>query len=105
MRDRTAIARRTRALVERLGATDRALLLAQQAMFQRRWQDACEPYREVLARDSLSFDAWYGLAQCNAEDPVVLRDPKDSARFVFRGSSHSAALAYRNALTLAPSFN
>ena len=28
MRDRTAIARRTRALVERLGATDRSLLLA-----------------------------------------------------------------------------
>ncbi len=103
--DRATIARRASALGKRLGPTDRALLLAQQAMFQRRWQDACEPYREVLARDSLSFDAWYGLAQCNAEDPVVLRDPKDSARFVFRGSWHSAALAYRKALTLAPSFN
>ena len=103
--DRATIARRARALVERLGPTDRALLLAQQAMFERRWQGACERYREVLARDSLNFDAWYGLAQCNAEDPVVIRDPRDSARFVFRGSWHTAALAYRNALTLAPSFN
>src|SRR5437762_5729926 len=105
MRDRTAIARRTRALVERLGATDRSLLLAQQAMFQRRWPDACERYREVLKRDSLSFDAWYGLAQCNADDPVVIRDPADSTRFVFRGSWHSAEVAYAKALMLAPSFN
>jgi len=103
--DRATIARRASALVERLGPTDRALLLAQQAMFERRWPEACERYREVLARDSLNFDAWYGLAQCNAEDPVVIRDPRDSARFVFRGSWHTAALAYRRALLLAPSFN
>src|SRR5437667_4639899 len=103
--DRATIARRASALVERLGPTDRALLLAQQAMFERRWPEACERYREVLARDSLNFDAWYGLAQCNAEDPVVIRDPRDSARFVCRGSWHTAALAYRRALLLAPSFN
>ena len=103
--NRAMIARRANVLVERLGPTDRALLFAQQAMFERRWPDACERYREVLARDSLNFDAWYGLAQCNAEDPVVLRDPGDSARFVFRGSWHTAALAYQKALVLAPSFN
>jgi len=103
--DRATIARRASSLVERLGPTDRALLLAQRAMFERRWPDACKRYREVLARDSLNFDAWYGLAQCNAEDPVVLRDSADSARFVFRGSWHTAALAYRTALRLAPSFN
>ena len=105
MQDRAAIARRSGALFERLGVTERPLLLAQQAMFERRWPDACDRYREVLSRDSLNFDAWYGLAQCTAEDPVVLRDPRDSARFVFRGSWHTAALAYRRALLLAPSFN
>jgi tetratricopeptide (TPR) repeat protein len=103
--DRATIARRASALVDRLGPADRALLLAQRAMFEHRWPDACARYREVLARDSLNFDAWYGLAQCNAEDPVVVRDPRDSARFVFRGSWHTAALAYRMALRLAPSFN
>jgi len=105
MRDRAAIARRTDGLLERLGGTARPLLLAQQAMFERRWPDACERYREVLQRDSANFDAWYGLAQCNAEDPVVIRDPADTMRFVFRGSWHTAALAYRKALLLAPSFN
>jgi len=105
MHDRAAIARRTGDLLERLGATDRSLLLAQQAMFERRWPDACARYQEALARDSLNFDAWYGLAQCNADDPVVIRDPGDSTRFVFRGSWHTAALAYRKALLLAPSFN
>src|SRR5207244_1647692 len=41
MRDRAAIARRTGGLLEQLGATERPLLLAQQAMFERRWPDAC----------------------------------------------------------------
>ena len=105
MGDRAAIARRSGALLERVGPADRSLLLAQGAMFARRWPDACERYREVLQRDSLSFAAWYGLAQCNAEDPVVIRDPADSTRFVFRGSWHTALLAYTKALLLAPSFN
>jgi len=105
MRDRAAIARRTGDLLERLGTTDRSLLLAQQAMFQLHWPDACQRYHEVLRRDSLNFDAWYGLAQCSAEDPVVMHDPTDSTRFVFRGSWHTAVLAYRKALLLAPSFN
>src|SRR3989441_4833083 len=104
-RDRATIARRASALVERVGPTDRALLLAQQAMFERRWPDACDRYRAVLQQDSVNFDGWYGLAQCNAEDPVVIRDPADTARLVFRGSWHTAALAYRKALLLAPSFN
>ncbi len=105
MRDRAAIARRTDGLLERLAGTARPLLLAQRAMFERRWPDACARYREVLQRDSANFDAWYGLAQCNAEDPVVIRDPADTMRFVFRGSWHTAVLAYTKALLLAPSFN
>jgi len=104
-RDHAGIARRAGALLERLGGADRALLLAQQAMFERRWPDACAKYRQMLAADSTSFAAWYGLAECNAGDPVVLRNPVDSAEYVFRGSWHSAALAYRRALLLAPSFN
>ena len=104
-RDRVVIARQTGTLLAKLGGGDRALLLAQQAMFEERWPDACAKYREKLAADSTSFAAWYGLAECIAEDPVVTPDPIDSSRYVFRGSWHSAVLAYRRALLLAPSFN
>jgi hypothetical protein len=104
-RDRAAIARRSGRLLAKLGREDGALLLAQQALFERRWPDACARYREILAADSTSFAAWYGLAECNAGDPVVLRDPRDSSGYVFRGSWHTAARAYRRALLLAPSFN
>ncbi len=103
--DRALIARRAGDLLPRLAASDQALLLAQQAMFQRRWPDACTRYREILAADSTSFAAWYGLAQCNAGDPVVVPDPRDSSRYLFRGSWHTAVQAYRRALSLAPSFN
>jgi tetratricopeptide (TPR) repeat protein len=74
-------------------------------MFERRWPDACRQYREIVETDSTSFAGWYGLAECNASDPVVARDPRDTSRFAFRGSWHTAVLAYRRALLLAPSFN
>jgi len=105
LRDRGAIARRTGDLLGRLGSADGALLLAQRAMFERRWPDACQQYRAILAADSTSFAGWYGLAECTARDPVVIRDPGDSTRFVFRGSWHTASVAYRKALLLAPAFN
>jgi len=104
-RNRTAIARRAGGLLDRLGDPERALLLAQQAMFERRWQDACREYRDMLAADSNSFAAWYGLGECNAGDRVVIRYPRDTARFTFRGSYETAVQAYRRALLLAPGFN
>jgi tetratricopeptide (TPR) repeat protein len=104
-RDRAVIARETRELLAKLGTADRARLLAQQAMFEERWPDACTKYREILASDSTNFAAWYGLAECNAADPVVIRDPADSTRYIFRSSWYTAVRAYRRALLLAPSFN
>ena len=104
-RDRTVISSRTAGLLGRLGPADGALLLAQQAMFERRWPDACERYREILAADSTSFGAWYGLAECNAADRAVIPYPPDTTRFTFRGSYETAVQAYRRALLLAPAFN
>jgi tetratricopeptide (TPR) repeat protein len=104
-RNRAAIARRAGGLLERLGGSERALLRAQQAMFDRRWQDACRHYRDMLAADSTSFAAWYGLAECNAGDRDVIRYPGDTTRFTFRGSYETAVQAYRRALLLAPAFN
>ncbi len=104
-RDRATIARRAGALVDKLGGANGALLLAQQAMFDRRWSDACARYREILAADSTSFAAWYGLGECNANDRIVIRYPGDTTRFTFRGSYETAVQAYRRALLLAPAFN
>jgi tetratricopeptide (TPR) repeat protein len=104
-RDRTVISRRTAELLVRLGPADGALLVAQQAMFERRWLDACERYREILAADSTSFAAWYGLAECNAADRAVIPYLPDTTRFTFRGSYETAVQAYRRALLLAPAFN
>ena len=105
MRDRVTIARRTGALLGRLGPADRALLLAQQALFEQRWPDACRQYQEILAADSSSFAGWYGLAECNAGDHMVIRYPRDTTRWTFRGSYETAVQAYRRALLLAPAFN
>jgi len=104
-RDRAVIARRASTLLGKLGGADGILLLAQQAMFERRWQDACARYREMLLLDSTSFAAWYGLAECNAVDRMVIRYPRDTTRFTFRGSYETAVQAYRRALLLAPAFN
>jgi len=105
MRDRAVIARRTAELLGRLGTADGAMLLAQQAMFERRWPDACRQYRDILAADSTSFAAWFGLAECNAGDRIVIRHPGDTTRFTFRGSYETAVRAYQRALLLAPAFN
>src|SRR5437879_4168945 len=104
-RDRAAIARRAGRLFDRLSRADGALLLAQEPMFEHRWQDACQRYREILAADSSSFAGWYGLAECNAVDQVVIRYPSDTTRFTFRGSYETAVQAYRRALLLVPEFN
>ena len=103
--DRAVIARRAGALFTKLGGRVGILLLAQQAMFERRWPDACARYREMIAADSTSFAGWYGLAACNAVDRTVIRYPGDTTRFTFRGSYETAVQAYRRALTLAPAFN
>ena len=104
-RDRTVIARRTAELLGRLGTADGAILLAQQAMFERRWPDACRQYRAMVAADSTSFAGWYGLAECNANDRGVIPYPADTSRWTFRGSYETAVQAYRRALLLAPAFN
>ncbi len=104
-RDRALIARRAGEMLGKLGRVDRGLLLAQQAMYEQRWQDACRQYGEILATDSTNFAAWYGLAECHAADAVVIPDPVDSNRYVFQSSWETAVRAYRRALLLAPSFN
>jgi hypothetical protein len=65
---------------------------------------ACERYRRILARDSLSFAAWFGLGECQSRDQVVVKDARSRSGWRFRSSQHSAIAAYERAFELVPSF-
>jgi len=92
-------------LAEGLGPRERRLAQALSATAAGRLVDACAHYRALVARDSLDATAWYGLAECQANDEAVVRDSASPSGWRFRGSFHSAALAYLRALELAPSLN
>ena len=65
-----------------LGATlplqprEREWVLALAALAESRFQEACDRYSRMITRDSLDFRAWYGRAECQAKDPLVLADAK-----------------------------
>ncbi|MDB4948332.1 MAG: protein kinase, partial [Gemmatimonadetes bacterium] len=87
-----------------LPARERALARALVAMSEGRHPDACAEYGRALARDSADFAAWYGLGECHAHDPLVVRDPRSRTGWRFRGSYRRAAEAYGRALAAAPAF-
>ncbi len=86
-----------------LAARDRGLAEGLLALAESRHQDACDEFRELIARDSLDFAAWFGLGDCQGKDPIVLRDPNSPSGWRFRGSYHEAVIAYRRALQIVPS--
>jgi eukaryotic-like serine/threonine-protein kinase len=86
-----------------LAPRDRALGEALLAMAEHRFPQACERFRDLLARDSLDFAAWFGLGECLGKDPLVVRDSASATGWSFRGSYHSAIKAYRRALEIVPS--
>ena len=85
-----------------LSPRDRGVGEAMLALAENRFPQACERFRELIARDSLDFAAWFGLGDCQGKDPLVVRDSTGSA-WQFRGSYHAAANAYRRALEIVPS--
>jgi serine/threonine protein kinase/tetratricopeptide (TPR) repeat protein len=80
---------------------DRELGEALLALAGERYPQSCERFRNLIARDSLDFAAWFGLGDCQGKDPLVVRDA--NGRWYFRGSYHSAVQAYRRALEIVPS--
>jgi tetratricopeptide (TPR) repeat protein len=88
-----------------LGPQDRVRAEALLAMADRRFDQACERYRALIARDSLNFAAWFGYGDCNRKDRLVVRDPKSPSGWRFRGSYQAALEAYRRALQRVPSIH
>jgi DNA-binding SARP family transcriptional activator/tetratricopeptide (TPR) repeat protein len=87
-----------------LNEKDRLRAVALAAAAKRDFYEACGAYRRVLAIDSLDFAAWYGLAECQSRDTVVVTDPRSPSGWRFRSSYHAAVQAYSHALRLQPSF-
>jgi tetratricopeptide (TPR) repeat protein len=73
------------------------------ALSEEHYPQACEEFRRLIGRDSLDFNAWFGLGDCQGKDPLVVRDAASPSGWRFRGSYHGAASAYRRALEIVPS--
>ncbi len=99
-----AARRAARAGAQLADARERALAAALLAMAERQFPQACARYDSLVAGDSLSFEAWFGLGECHAKDDLVLPDRGSRSGFRFRTGYHTAVRAYERALEVAPSF-
>ncbi len=88
---------------DKLGSSDLALAQALSSLGAGRYPEACDRYREIIAREPKDFVAWFGLGECQRRDKVVEADSASPSKWRFRASYRSAAAAYRRALELVPS--
>jgi hypothetical protein len=73
---------------------DREIARGYLALARQQYPEACAAF--VRARDSRpSFDAWFGLGECNARDDAVVTDATGAP--AFRASPEKAFVAYVNA--------
>ncbi len=85
-----------------LSPRERTHVAALADLVSERFPQACARYDSLLRRDSLDFDAWYGIGECNRRDRAVLANSRSPSGFSFRGSYHRAAAAFARAFTLLP---
>ena len=88
---------------DRLSSRDGTLAEALLALADGRFAQACRRYESLIASDSNSFPAWYGLGECHRLDQTVIRDSASRSRWRFRTSYQTALRAYEQALRVAPS--
>ena len=96
-------------LASRLGTSlpsrERSLLGGYAAFANNRWADACRVFEDLTKTDSTDVEAWYNLGECSYHDVVVVPDPADSTRAVFRSSWNTSLHAFRKALELDPTYH
>jgi hypothetical protein len=86
----------------KLSADDRTHAAALEDLRMERYRAACVRYDSLVARDSVDFGAWFGVAECNRRDKDVIVDAKSPSGHSFRGSLHRASVALNRAFTLVP---
>jgi hypothetical protein len=67
--------------------------------------DACSIFERMIRTDSSDVEGWYNLGECLFHDTVILPEPGDSSRFVFRTSWNDMIRAFRKVLELDPSYH
>jgi hypothetical protein len=88
---------------DRLSVPDLGQARALRHLSDGQYVEACAVYRDLLARDSLDFAAWFGLGECQRRDTRVIPDPASPSGWRFHSSYESALRAYERALRLVPS--
>jgi hypothetical protein len=83
---------------------EREAAQALRALGEGDYVEACRRYDAMVAADSLSFEAWFGLGECHARDRLVLPDAASPSGYSFRSSRQTAITAYERALEQVPSF-
>jgi tetratricopeptide (TPR) repeat protein len=93
-----------RALLVRRGLSTRDSMLARglRALAAARFPEACAEYGRLRARDSVDALAWYGIGECLARDPIVVRDRASPTGWSFRASYHGAVSGFSRALEIEP---
>jgi DNA-binding SARP family transcriptional activator/tetratricopeptide (TPR) repeat protein len=82
---------------------DRRLSSALLKLARRDYPGACREYADLIRMDESSFAAWFGIAECNRLDAIVLNDPLSPSKHSFRSSRWQAVQAYRRAFEILPS--
>ena len=87
----------------RLDAREREMARAVGAQSRNALDEACPIWRGLTRRDSLDVLAWYGAAQCQTADDIVIADASSPSKWRFRSSYHQALRDYERAFRLQPS--
>jgi tetratricopeptide (TPR) repeat protein len=90
----------TRALTLKAGMSPRDTLAAAAAaaLADQRYPDACHAYRALHELVPQSDLPWYGIAYCDAMDPIVLRDARSPSGWRFRANLSEAVAALDSGL-------
>jgi tetratricopeptide (TPR) repeat protein len=87
----------------RLGAREQLMARGLLALADGRFGEACDRYRELIARDSSNFEGWFGLGECHRKDRLIVKDARSPSGWRFHGGYQTALEAYRRALQIVPS--
>jgi tetratricopeptide (TPR) repeat protein len=86
-----------------LPVRERAMIRGQQQFAARRFADACDTYRTLLATDPGDVDAWYQLGECSFHGGSVVPAAPDTSAATSTRDLTTAYRAFMRTLELDPS--